>query len=110
VPKHEETTLIQDKATGVLGRWGLQALGDKEVPKSGNLGLGVVFDPAQIVEFGEDGFNTYVRLRPVDGRLRYRYHGSWFKEPGAAKSTQDYQAMLEAVARLRPELRIEAAR
>ncbi len=107
VPKHEETTLIQDKASGILGRWGLQALGDKEVPKSGNLGLGVVVDPTSIVAFGEDDFNTYVRLKPENGRVRYRYHGSWFKEPGAARSTKDYEEMLKAVGRLRPEVKVE---
>jgi hypothetical protein len=107
VPKHEETTMIQDQGSGVLGRWGRQALGDKEVPKTGNLGLGVVVDPAQIVAFGEDDFNTYVRLRPSDGRVCYRYHGNWFKEPGAATSAKEYQAMLETVARMKPEVKVE---
>ena len=59
-----------------------------------------------IVAFGEDDFNTYVRLKPENGRVRYRYHGSWFKEPGAARSATEYEEMLEAVARLRPEVRV----
>ena len=102
----EDDAIIQDKASGVLGRWGLQALGDKEVPKSGDLGLGVVVEPASIVAFGEDDFNTYVSLKPENGRVRYRYHGSWFKEPGAARSAKEYEEMLKAVARLRPEVRV----
>ncbi|NLE57517.1 MAG: DUF4861 domain-containing protein [Planctomycetes bacterium] len=107
LPKHEDTALIQDKAAGILGRWGLQALGDRDALKAGNLGLGVVADPRQIVAFGEDDSNTYVRLRPDGGRVRYRYHGSWFKEPGAAKSAKEYEEMLRAVARLRPEVKVE---
>ena len=108
IPKHEETTLIQDKAAGILGRWGRQALGDREAPRAGNLGIGVAVDPAQIVAFGEDEFNTYVRLRPTNGRVRYRYHGSWFKEPGAAQSADAYRAMLEETARMRPEVQLGA--
>lgn len=107
VPRHADTTLIQDEATGILGRWGRQALGDREEPKAGDLGLGVVVDPKQIVAFGEDDFNSYVRLRPIAGRARYRYHGSWYKEPGAARSAKEYEEMLKAVARLRPEARVE---
>jgi hypothetical protein len=103
VPKHEDTALIQDKKNGLLGRWGNQALGDRDAPQSGNLGLGVTVDPNQIVAFGEDDFNTYVRLKPADGKVSYRYHGSWFKEPGAAASAKEYEAMLLSVARLRPE-------
>jgi len=110
VPRHEDTVLIQDQAAGILGRWGRQALGDREVPKAGDLGLGVVVDPAQIVSFGEDDFNTYVRLKPADGKIRYRYHGSWFKEPGAAQSAREYQTMLEKVARMRAEVKVETVK
>jgi len=107
VPKWEDTALVQDKAAGILGRWGRQALGDREVPKAGTLGIGVAVDPGQIVAFGEDAFNTYVRLKPSDGRLTYRYHGSWFKEPGAAKSATEYEGMLRSVATLRPQVSIK---
>ncbi len=107
VPKHEETVLIEDKAAGLLGRWGNQALGDGEKPKAGNLGLAVLVEPGQIVEFGEDTFNTCVRLKPDRGRVRYRYHGSWWKEPGAARSAKEYETMLRAIVRMKPDVKIE---
>lgn len=107
VPLHDETELVQDKEAGILGRWGNQALGNGESLKSGNLGTGVVVDPKQIVAFGEDKANTYVRLRPENGRVTYRYHASWFKEPNAATSAKDYEARLRAVAKLRPIVKIE---
>lgn len=101
-PKHEETELVKDEKVGILGRWGRQALGDNEKPKAGGLGLGVVVDPSTTVAYGEDDFSTYVRIKPVDGRVRYRYHGSWFKEPGGAQSTRDYERMLRDIAELHP--------
>lgn len=110
LPKHEETELIRDKAAGILARWGNQALGDGEKPKAGNLGMAVLVNPAQVVDYGETEFDTYVRLKPDNGRVRYRYHGSWWKEPGAAKSAQEYRAMLEAVIRLKPVVRVDAGR
>ncbi|GMU23273.1 MAG: hypothetical protein AMXMBFR13_33550 [Phycisphaerae bacterium] len=108
VPKHEDTVLIQDRVDGLLGRWGNQALGDRDAPRAGNLGLGVVVDPRQAVAFGEDDFNTFVRLKTTDGKVSYRYHGSWFKEPGAAASREEYQVMLRNVARLRPEASVRS--
>lgn len=108
LPKHEDTTLIQDQATGILGRWGRQALGDRDAPKAGNLGLGVIVDPDRVVAFGEDDFNTYARLRADGGKVQYRYHGSWFKEPDAARSAKEYKDMLRAVARMRPEVKVAA--
>ncbi|HOA72598.1 MAG TPA: DUF4861 family protein [Phycisphaerae bacterium] len=107
LPRHENTELIRDEKAGVLGRWGRQALGDYDAPAAGDLGLGVIVDPQTVVAYGEDDFNTYVRLRPADGRVRYRYHGSWFKEPGAAKSTAEYERMLRDVAALRPIVEIQ---
>ncbi len=106
VPKHEETELIKDEQAGILGRWGKQALGDGEVPKAGGLGLGVIVEPATAVAFGEDAFDSYVRIKPVDGRVRYRYHGSWFKEPGGAQSAAEYERMLREVAACRPVVQI----
>ncbi len=109
LPRQDDTTLIEDRAAGILARWGRQALGDREVPRQGNLGLGVLADPDRIVAFGEDTFNTYMRLKPERGRVRYRYHGSWWKEPGAAGSAREYEEMLRAVLRQRPEVTIEGS-
>lgn len=102
IPKHEPTELIRDEKAGIVGRWGNQALGDREVPNAGGLGIGVVVEPSAAVAYGEDDFNSYVRLRTRDGRVRYRYHGSWFKEPGGAQSAEEYARMLHDVAALRP--------
>lgn len=108
VPKHEATELVKDERAGALGRWGRQALGDLEVPKAGDLGIGVVVRPTDVVAYGEDDFNSYVRLRPSKGgRSRYRYHGSWFKEPGAARSAADYERMLREVSEFRPVVEVK---
>jgi hypothetical protein len=107
VVKHPDTELIQDKEAGIVGRWGRQALGDKEVPKSADLGLGVVADPQRIVELGQDDVNSYIRMSPGDGTVTYRYHASWEKEPGAAKSAKEYEEKLRALARLKPAVKIE---
>lgn len=104
---HPETTLIHDKSAGIVGRWGKQALGDKEVPKSANLGIGVVVKPERVSAYGTDGVNDYVRLKASNGQAVYRYHASWEKEPGAAKSPAEYEAMLRSVAGLEPEVTLE---
>jgi hypothetical protein len=82
-------------------------LGDHEVPRSGNLGLGVMVAPGDAIEYGEDEINSYVRLRTTDGRVRYRHLASWYKEPGAARSAEDFEQMLRAAARLRPQVTVE---
>ena len=118
VVKHEETSLIQDKETGILGRWGLQALGPGEVPKTSHLGMGVVVNPKQIISFGDDGNNNYVRLKsgtPPLGKAvknkntvyaQYKMHASWIQEPGGAQSSEEYHAMLLSLAKLKPEFTI----
>lgn len=106
VPIHDETVLIEDPDAGILGRWGNQALGDGGAPKAGNLGIGVIVDPRSVVAYGQTDYDNIVRLRPRDGRVVYRYHGSWFKEPGAAESAADYERMLRDVARLRPQVKV----
>lgn len=106
-PRHAGTDLIQDQAAGILGRWGRQALGDKDAPNAADLGLGVIVDPVSVAALGEDDFTTYVRLKPGQGMVKYRYHASWGKEPDAATSAREYEGMLRAVARLTPQVKIE---
>ena len=107
VVRHEDTELIRDENAGLVARWGRQALGDHEVPKSGDLGLAVLVDPKTVSAYGEDEDDSYVRLTPRDGRVRYWYHGSWFKEPGGARSTAQYEAMLREVIARRPQVKVE---
>jgi len=107
MPLHADTELIADRAAGILGRWGRQALGDHDAPAAGNLGLGVVVDPEAIVDWGEDHANTFVRLRLQQDRVLWRYHGSWWKEPNAPSSASEYEQLLRELARLRPEVAVE---
>lgn len=112
VVKHEETVLVSDRNAGYLGRWGLQALDPGEKPRGSHLGLGVVVDPENIVEFGEDAVNSYVRLRGENkahplkkdsvpaGYIRYHAHASWINEPGGADSTETYKNMLENMTKI----------
>lgn len=109
VIKQEGTQHVLSKEHGILGRWGRQALGDHEVPKSGDLGLGVIVNPMDVVTYGEDEYNNYIRLKTTDGKVGYRYLSSWYKEPGGARSTQDYEALLRAAARLKPEVKVQTA-
>jgi hypothetical protein len=95
---HEDTKLIRDTETGIIGRWGRQALGDHEVPQSSDLGLGVIVDPKGAT-FGQGPHNNYARLTPVDGKVEYLYHASWVKEPGGATSPEEYEQKLRGVAR-----------
>ncbi len=116
VVKHEDTTLIQDKAAGILGRWGLQALAPGEKPKGSQLGFGIVVDPSQIIAFGEDEVNNYVRLKGIRPTVStgsekenavyasYRVHASWIHEPGGARSAESYETMLRSLARLKPRI------
>lgn len=109
VLKQDGTELIRRTNEGILGRWGNQALGDHEVPRSGNLGLGVIVNPSDAIEYGEDAMNSYVRLKTTHGRVRYRHMASWFKEPGGARSAADFEQMLRAAARLRPQVTVDLA-
>lgn len=106
LPNHDGTELIRDARAGILGRWGRQALGDRDAPNTADLGIGVILEPDAVIEMGDTDFDTYVRLRPRDGRVRYRYHGSWGKEPGGARSAREYEHMLRNVAELRPVIEV----
>ena len=116
VVKHDETTLLQSREYGFVGRWGLQALGPGEVPKGSHLGLGVVVNPQHIVSIGEDDVNSYIRFKgvtpPKSGASQpsntiygcYKSHASWIHEPGGATSPESYEAMLLDLARLQPRV------
>jgi hypothetical protein len=118
VVKHEETSLIQDKESGIMGRWGLQALGPGETPKGSQLGFGIVVNPERIIAFGEDDSNNYVRLKgdmpPAEKKsegkntlyTRYKIHASWIQEEGGARSVEEYHAMLSNLAKLNPEITV----
>lgn len=99
--KHEDTTLVESLQAGYAGRWGKQALGDKEVPKSNTLGLAVIADPESIAGFAEDKVNTFFRLKADNGKCTYRYTAEWEKTPGAAKSAEEYKKTLEKQSALR---------
>jgi len=117
VVKHEDTTLIQDKDAGILGRWGLQALAPGEKPKGSHLGFGIAANPSQIVAFGEDAVNSFVRLKGASPPfspgaekekqvyVSYKVHASWIHEPGGASSSEAYELMLRSLARQKPEIK-----
>lgn len=107
VVKHPETTYVEDAGAGVLGRWGNQALGNNEVPKSGNLGLGVVVPSGRIAAIGDDGVNSYVRLTPGEGKVSWRYNANWWKQPDAVKDAEQYKARLLQISRLQPQVKVE---
>jgi hypothetical protein len=108
VVKHEDTELVADEKAAFIGRWGRQALGNNEVPKDADLGLGVVVDPALLAGTGEDKVSSYMRLKTEPGKtVVYRYHASWQKEPGAARSAAEYKTMLEKLARMKPVITLE---
>jgi hypothetical protein len=103
---HEDTEKVHDAKLGVLGRWGRQALGDHEVRKAADLGLGVVVNPEDVIEYTKDEYNDLIRLKTKKGRVSYRFHGSWEKEPDGAKNAADYKEMLLKVARERPVVKV----
>lgn len=106
VVKHEETTLIRDANIGILGRWGMQALGPGNKPRGSQLGMGLIAPPNRIVEIGEDEHNSYMRLQGEKkitlageaSAVQYYIHASWIHEAGGAESAQAYEAMLRHLA------------
>jgi len=122
IVKHEDTRLIQDKDAGILGRWGRQALGPGEVPQSANLGLGVIVDPDQVVEFAEDENNSFFRLKGGDLGLKgyeekdrqahaqYKITANWEHEPNSADSTEEFEMDLRYLAAMKPVVLFEPVR
>jgi hypothetical protein len=107
VVRHEETKSVHNAEVGILGRWGRQALGDHEVKKAADLGLGVAVDPEDVIKYTKDDYNDLVLLKPKQGRISYRLHASWEKEPNGAKSAEDYKEMLSKVARKVPQVKVK---
>ncbi len=113
VVKHEDTVLIRDSRAGILGRWGMQALGPDNKPGGSLLGMGVVVNPRQIVQIEEDAYSSYVRLRGDESALlsggspqkesvlRYCIHASWIQETGGADTVTAYETMLRDLAQMK---------
>ena len=107
VVKHPDTELISDRAAGVLGRWGRQALGDGEKPRDADLGLGVAVPPERLAAFGEDAVNSFAVITPGNGTASYRYMASWGKEPDPPKSPPEFGDRLHGMARLQPRVEVQ---
>lgn len=100
--KHtSETELIKDPSVAMVGRWGNQALGEGEVPMSGNLGLSVMADPKEVVRIDEDDVNHLIVLKPAE-KVSFRYFVDWFKDPDPAKSAKEFGEMMKKTARKKP--------
>jgi len=101
---HPETIRVRNRDAGYLGRWGLQALGDHQVPKSANLGMGITFDPDLIDEIADDDFTSYARFRPSEKPVTYRYHANWGEGLDGAGTEQEYESQLVGVAQMLPRI------
>ena len=74
--------------------------------KAADLGLGVVVNPEDVIAYTEDDYNDLVRLKTKKGRISYRFHGSWEKEPEGAQNANEYLEMLSKVARKRVVVKV----
>lgn len=103
IVKHtEQTEPIRDAAAGLLGRWGNQALGDLQVPRQGNLGIGVVVHPTEIEDMAADGASEFVRFRSGLATVTYRYAASWWRDTRPLHSAAGFRQMLRSVGSLKP--------
>ena len=82
-----------ENSFGYIATYGQQSL------NKDNLGIAVLFNPNNFIEFTTDRFSHIVKLKPKQGSIDYYFVGAWELEPNGIKSEAEFTAYLDALAR-----------
>jgi hypothetical protein len=97
-PKIAKVTPIQDEKAAWIGLWE-----DYNVPMSGNLGTGIVLDPAaRLAGLAESGNDRLILARVKSGETLRFYAGAGWAQSGDFSSKDDWAAYLASWARRLP--------
>jgi hypothetical protein len=78
---------------GYIATYGQQSL------NKDNLGIAVLFKPANFIEFTKDTYSHIVKLKPQQRVLDYYLVAAWEGEPGGIKTETEFIAYLDTLAR-----------
>ena len=78
---------------GYLATWGQQSL------NKDNVGLAVLFNTKDLLEFTEDQHSHVVKLKPTSGKLDYYFLAAWELEKEGIKTEEQFMEYLNKTAR-----------
>ncbi len=78
---------------GYIATYGKQSLNND------NLGIAVLFNSTDFIEFTEDEFSHIVKMKPTGGKLTYYFAAAWEGEPNGIKTETEFIAYLDQVAK-----------
>ena len=103
-PENICTGIVKDKngklitSKGDTNSWGYLATYGKQSLNSDELGLAVLFNPNNAIDFTSDEFSDIIALKPTQGNLEYYFLGAWVQEPGGIKDEKQFLEYLNSVA------------
>ena len=85
--KHANTDMI-----GSLSKadWQYIAIYGKQTLNDDDLGIVLFFKKSDLIEQGEDKLNYYVKLKPNDNNINYKFAAAWEKEFDGIKTKEDF--------------------
>ncbi|MEO7990315.1 MAG: DUF4861 domain-containing protein [Chryseolinea sp.] len=103
-PENISTGLVKDKAVplqtnkGNDKQWAFMATYGKQSLNTDGLGLAVLFNPKDVIEFMNDENSHIVKLKPTKGKLEYYFLAAWVGEPGGIQDEKQFMEYLNTVA------------
>lgn len=102
IAKHPGTEFskeINEKKWSYISLYGVQTAadygqGDEAMDK---LGIAVFFDEENLIEQTESEDSYLLKLKPVEGELKYYFAAAWEQEPGGIKSKEEFDEYLNLV-------------
>ena len=85
--KYEGTDFV---ASSVNGDWQYISLYGKQTLNDDNLGIVLFYKKSDLIEQGENKLNYYVKLKPNNDSVNYKFAAAWEKEFEGIKTREDF--------------------
>lgn len=85
--KHPETEFVKSNSTG---DWQYIALYGKQALSNDNAGIVLFYKNSSLIEQNDDELNYFVKLKPNEGSIEYKYAAAWEQEPDGIKNKEQF--------------------
>lgn len=85
--KHPNTYFVKSESKG---NWQYIALYGKQTLADDNLGIVLFYKKSVLLEQGENELNYYVKLKPEEGLVNYKYAAAWEQEQDGIKNKEEF--------------------
>lgn len=91
--KHEDATVLRDESQD--GEWGYLATFGKQSLSGDRLGMAILYQKSQRLDFAKDDVNHLLVLKPNGNHVRYYFLAAWEQEPNGIKSEAEFRTYLD---------------